>query len=124
MAKFAIVVPLVEALLGSKQIRTLRSPDIEPAVSTGEEDVSFSSSSSRRPGLDPFVQKALAELLEGAGGGIDNYKKRGENSLSKLLAEDTDTFGKRGDPIRDQISMYVSRWTKNPTLYNDKVLNI
>ena len=75
----------------AKPIRSLRSPDIEPAAAASKgEDSSLSSSSSKRPGLDPFIQKALAELLEGPGGGINKYKKNGEQTLAKLLEEDTE----------------------------------
>ena len=110
-------------------LKSVKSPDIQQSrkrVAGGEdEESSFSSASttsSRQPGLDPFIQKAVAEVIE-SNGGIAKFKAKGEHTLSRLLDEDLDTFGKRGDKRRVHISKYVNRWAGDPTKYESKVLN-
>lgn len=106
-------------------LKAIKSPDISFPEKGADDQSSVSTTSSKRPGLDRFVQKEVAELLEGKGGGIANYKVGSEHALAALLDLDEDTFGKRGVPIRRQISKYVTRWVgyhKDGT-YADKVLN-
>ena len=75
-------------------------------------DSSRASSRSSRPGLDPFVQKELAEVLE-SNGGIASFIDAPEHKLAQLLDEDVDTFGKRASDLRVQVGKHRSRWIEH-----------
>ena len=87
----------------------MRSPTTGVSGNSGTVPGDDGTTSSKRPGLDPFTQKELANLLE-ENGGIKAFIDAPDHRLSKLLNEDQDTFGKKGSTLRTHIGQHYSRW--------------
>lgn len=96
----------------AKPTKSLKCPDIQRGKEgkEGGDSSAASSTSIKRPGLDRFVQKALVKTLKGKGGGVGNHQEGTEPALSKPLDKMKAVLGKKGDPIRGQLSKCCTRW--------------
>jgi hypothetical protein len=84
---------------------------------------SLSTTASQHSGSPLNIRKELAQDIETAGG--IKILKANENTLSLLCNARENVYGKRGQPIRQQIQKKVYHWKvyEQQGIYMDKVLN-
>jgi hypothetical protein len=104
---------------------TPQPPSTYPSLQSPllSEDEGSSSTTSTHGGLPLNIQKELAQDIEKAGG--IKYLHPNDHSLSRLCNTREDVYGRRGQPIRQQIQKKVYRWKAYDIqgIYKDKVLN-
>ena len=111
---------------GTPARKSARKASSKTPVSQGKTDVgsvgSVGSFGSGARGLENSLLKQLVQDLE-AFGGVHKFEKA-KNTLSyDILDKRLDLYGSRGDPVRRQITTYVTRWKAyTPDEYKSRVV--
>lgn len=109
------------------------SPVVDsPGPSAGRQvedtdSISACSGDSRYKSIRPSILKQLAEDIETSGGiasFIKSERERKDQKLSRLLNDNEEAYGKRGDPLRRDIQQKVNYWILlfRKGRYKEKVL--
>jgi hypothetical protein len=104
-----------------------KSPARQQVDTEEQESVGSNTSNGSDRGIAGHILKQLAKDIEAAGG-IKLFTKEGKNldqALCFLCDHRQETYGKRGQPLRSQITKKVYRWQilDKEGRYDSKVLN-
>ena len=99
----------------SSKKKAEKTPPLESVVVDDRSTTTEGSKAKKRPGLPVHLAKQLLTDVEKQPGGIKYFSEESEHRLSALLdarldVDDGALYGRRGDPIRRQITKYVTRW--------------
>jgi hypothetical protein len=121
------------AAIRSPSVSSIRSPAgstasiFSPPSGDESDSISACTGDSRYKSIRPSILKQLAEDIE-ANGGIGAFIKTDKTAkdqrLCRLLNQDEDTYGKRGDPLRRDLQNKCNYWIKlfQKGRYSEKVL--
>jgi len=100
--------------------RSSRSDDRSVGTQGSSNSAFTATSAASRPGLDPFLLKALLQKIESEEyGGLPAIKKLPSKTHvleqildSRIAIDGGELFGQRGDKIRTHIGQYFDRWKR------------